>query len=158
MPQRNIPPLHNSGSQAETHNLFEKPRPDDPFWNRHPTAWRLSPYPPPAPSVPRSWGRLFSARAGCAFPVGTDTSASIPRSTLACGRPRVCVTKSPAGDRKTAFIMELLSQIAYWAAYTLVVGGGIVFFGGQIVRDTVEMLREQPRDEEQTDNAKEETL
>ena len=70
----------------------------------------------------------------------------------------MCVTKSPAGDRKNAFIMELLSQIAYWTAYTVVVGGGIVFFGGQIIRDTVEMFREQPRDEEQTDNAKEERL
>ena len=70
----------------------------------------------------------------------------------------MCVTKSPAGDRKNAFIMELLSQIAYWTAYTVVVGGGIVFFGGQIVRDTIEMFREQPRDEEQTEETQEETL
>lgn len=103
-------------------------------------------------------GTALSARAGCAFPVGTDTSASVPRSTLACGRPRVCVTKSPAGDRKNAFIMELLSQIAYWTAYTVVVGGIIIFFGGQIVRDTIEMFREQPHDEEQTEETQEETL
>jgi hypothetical protein len=64
----------------------------------------------------------------------------------------------PGRGRKNAFIMELLSQIAYWTAYTVVVGGIIIIFGGQIVRDTIEMFREQPRDEEQTDNAKEETL
>ena len=69
----------------------------------------------------------------------------------------MCVTKSPAGDRKNAFIMELLSQIAYWTAYT-VVGGIIIIFGGQIVRDTIEMFREQPQDEEKTEETREETL
>lgn len=112
----------------------------------------------PAASVPRSWGRLLSARAGCAFPVGTDTSASVPRSTLACGCPRVCVTKSPAGDRKNTLIMEILSQIAYWTAYTVVVGGIIIIIGEQIVRDTIEMFREQPREDEETEETQEETL
>jgi len=70
----------------------------------------------------------------------------------------VCVTKSPAGDRKNTLIMEILSQIAYWTAYTVVVGGIIIFFGGQIVRDTIEMFREQPQDEEQTEETQEETL
>ena len=54
--------------------------------------------------------------------------------------------------------MELLAQIAYWTAYTVVVGGIIIFFGGQIVRDTIEMFREQPQDEEQTEETQEETL
>ena len=54
--------------------------------------------------------------------------------------------------------MELLSQIAYWTAYTVVVGGIIIIFGGQIVRDTIEMFREQPRDDEQTEETQEETL
>ncbi len=54
--------------------------------------------------------------------------------------------------------MELLSQIAYWTAYTVVMGGIIILFGRQIVRDTKEMFRGQPQDEERTDNAKEETL
>ena len=70
----------------------------------------------------------------------------------------MCVTKSPAGDRKNAFIMELLSQIAYWTAYAVVVGGIIIIFGGQIVRDIIEMFREQPQDEEQTEETQEETL
>lgn len=100
----------------------------------------------------------MSARAGCAFPVGTDTSASVPRSTLACGCPRVCVTKSPAGDRKNTLIMEILSQIAYWTAYTVVVGGIIIIIGEQIVRDTIEMFREQPREDEETEETQEETL
>lgn len=70
----------------------------------------------------------------------------------------MCVTKSPAGDRKNTLIMEILSQIAYWTAYTVVVGGIIIFFGGQIVRDTIEMFREQPREDEETEETQEETL
>ncbi len=54
--------------------------------------------------------------------------------------------------------MELLSQIAYWTAYTVAMEGIIIPFGGQFVRDTKEMFRGQPQDEEHTDNAKEETL
>ncbi len=70
----------------------------------------------------------------------------------------MCVTKSPAGDRKNTLIMEILSQIAYWTAYTVVVGGIIIIIGEQIVRDTIEMFREQPREDEETEETQEETL
>ncbi len=54
--------------------------------------------------------------------------------------------------------MEILSQIAYWTAYTVVVGGIIIIIGEQIVRDTIEMFREQPREDEETEETQEETL
>ena len=55
---------------------------------------------PPATSFPRSWVWHFLTRNGCSFPVETYTGASVPRSTLALGRPRVCVTKFHSGTGK----------------------------------------------------------
>lgn len=54
----------------------------------------------PATSFPRSWVWHFLTRNGCSFPVETYTGASVPRSTLALGRPRVCVTKFHSGTGK----------------------------------------------------------
>ena len=65
----------------------------------------------PVPSVPRSWGRAVLQGAAEPFSVGTDTSASVPRFTLAGGRPRVCVTKSPSGDRKNSLVA--LDEVRY---------------------------------------------
>ena len=39
-------------------------------------------------------------------------------------------------------IMELLKEIIYWILYTLIVGGGILFFGAVLVHDTIELTRD----------------
>ena len=70
----------------------------------------------------------------------------------------MCVTKSPSGDRKNAFIMELLSQIIYWIAYAVFVGGVLVLFLGQMISDTREMYRELFPKEDNLKKEREETL
>ena len=51
--------------------------------------------------------------------------------------------------------MELLKALIYWILYTLIVGGGILFFGAVLVHDTIELTRdafgigkEEPSNEE----------
>ena len=70
----------------------------------------------------------------------------------------MCVTKSPSGDWKNAFIMELLSQIIYWIAYAVFVGGVLVLFLGQMISDTREMYRELFPKEDNLKKEREETL
>ena len=38
--------------------------------------------------------------------------------------------------------MELLKEIIYWILYTLIVGGGILFFGAVLVHNTIELTRD----------------
>ncbi len=38
--------------------------------------------------------------------------------------------------------MEQLKEIIYWVLYTLIVGGGILFFGAILVHDTIELTRD----------------
>ena len=38
--------------------------------------------------------------------------------------------------------MELLKEIIYWVLYTLIVGGGILFFGTVLVHDTIELTKD----------------
>lgn len=38
--------------------------------------------------------------------------------------------------------MELLKEIIYWVLYTIIVGGGILFFGAVLVHDTTELTKD----------------
>ena len=38
--------------------------------------------------------------------------------------------------------MKLLSDIVYWILYALFFGGGILIFGMQIIRDTIELAKD----------------
>lgn len=38
--------------------------------------------------------------------------------------------------------MEQLKEIIYWILYTLIAGGGILFFGAILVHDTIELTRD----------------
>ena len=38
--------------------------------------------------------------------------------------------------------MELLKAIIYWVLYTIIVGGGILFFGAVLIHDTIELTRD----------------
>lgn len=53
-----------------------------------------------------------------------------------------CVTKFPRKGRQTRSFMEVLKEIIYWVLYTLIVGGGILFFGAILVHDTIELTRD----------------
>ena len=39
-------------------------------------------------------------------------------------------------------IMELLKEIIYWILSTIIVGGGILFFGATLVHDTIELTKD----------------
>ena len=54
--------------------------------------------------------------------------------------------------------MELLSQIIYWIAYAVFVGGVLVLFLGQMISDTREMYRELFPKEDNLKKEREETL
>ena len=38
--------------------------------------------------------------------------------------------------------MDLLKEIIYWVLYTIIVGGGILFFGAVLVHDTIELTKD----------------
>ena len=38
--------------------------------------------------------------------------------------------------------MEVLKEIIYWILYTLIAGGGILFFGAVLVHDTIELTKD----------------
>ena len=38
--------------------------------------------------------------------------------------------------------MELLKEIIYWVLYTIIVGGGILFFEAVLVHDTIELTKD----------------
>ena len=38
--------------------------------------------------------------------------------------------------------MELLKEIIYWVIYTIIVGGGILFFGAVLVHDTIVLTKD----------------
>ena len=39
-------------------------------------------------------------------------------------------------------LMEVLKEIIYWILYTLIAGGGILFFGAVLVHDTIELTKD----------------
>lgn len=74
--------------------------------------------------------------------VGTDTGASVPTTPLPLSRPCGSVRIPRQGKPNNLLsIMELLSDIVYWALYAFFFGGCILILGAQIIRDTIELAK-----------------
>ena len=75
--------------------------------------------------------------------VGTDSGASVPTPPLplsrSCGSFRIPRQGKP---NNLLSIMELLSDIVYWALYAFFFGGCILILGAQIIRDTIELAKD----------------
>lgn len=75
--------------------------------------------------------------------VGTDTGASVPTPPLPLSRPCGSVRIPRQGKPNNLLsIMELLSDIVYWALYAFFFGGCILILGAQIIRDTIELAKD----------------